>query len=481
MLSILKRLTKGSLIYGLGDLFQRIIGFLLIPVYTRFLTTSDYGIVGVTNAVASIFGIFLGMGLRGSITRHYYDYADNPEDVREYLSTVFLFFLLASFLVVGILTIFGKPLFDSIFSEIPFHPYIRLALWTSAFSASSSILLGLYRAREQTVRYVTIRVAQFLLSLGLIVYFVVALHQGALGKIKGGFYAGLMFFILFLVLTMRESKFSVSVSKLANALSFGLPLVPHLLAGWVLQSADRFLLERLTSLSEVGLYSFAYQLGMGMSMVVLAINYAWAPIFYDIADSKEDAKQTFGRIFTIYMILISFLGLLGVLFAREVVLVMAATSYHAAIIAVPPVIAGYIFQGMYFMTVASIFYRKKTTVIPFFTGLAALVNIGLNIIWIPKYGMMGAAYATLIAFAVLFVLVHVYAQFLYKIPYAYGKAAIILTMFGTTYIINSYLRLDGLLIPILVKLLILIGFVFSLLAFRVFTFKEVKRVREIFK
>ena len=243
MWGILHRLIKGSFVYGLGSLSHRIIGFLLIPVYTRFLTTADYGIVAVAASVSSIVQHFLAMGLHGAVTRHYYDYRDAPHEVREYISTVFVFLLGVGLLVVGLLALFGGPLFDALFAEVPFHPYIRLTLWTALFAVSGNVLLSLYRVREQAVHYVVLQGLKFLGSLGAIIFFVTVLREGALGKIKGGFYAGLLFFVVFLVLTLREGAASFSVNKLKNALRFGLPLIPHALSAWVLAAADRFLLE----------------------------------------------------------------------------------------------------------------------------------------------------------------------------------------------------------------------------------------------
>jgi O-antigen/teichoic acid export membrane protein len=476
MWEILRRLIKGSFVYGLGSLSHRIIGFLLIPVYTRFLTTADYGIVAVAASVGSILQCILGMELRGAVVRHYYDYRDAPHEVREYVSTVFVFFLGVGLSIVVLLALFGRPLFDALFAEVPFHPYIRLTLWAALFTASGNIVLSLYRAREQAVRYVVLQGLKFLGSLGAIIFFVTVLQQGALGKIKGGFYAGLLFFVVFIGLTFREGTASFSVNKLKNALRFGLPLVPHALSAWVLAAADRFLLERLTSLSEVGLYNLGYQIGMMMSFIVTAVNFSWSPIFYDVASNRADAKALLSRMFTIYIVFVSTLAVGVILFSREVILILAAEPFHGAYIVVPAVAAGYLFQGLYFMSGMPIFYVKKTHVMPFLTGTAALLNIGLNIWWIPHYGMMGAAYATLVAFAFLAVSAHLVAQRFYRLRYAYGKIARVGLLVGGVYTANALLHFEGILVPIAVKLGILLAFLGSLLLLRVISRDEIRRL-----
>jgi len=476
MLSILKRLIKGSFTYGVGSLSQRVISFLLIPVYTRFLTTGDYGIVAVAASTASILQCLLGMELHGAVVRHYYDYQGSPREVREYITTIFTFFLAVGLLGITLLSLLGRPLFEAFLTKVPFHPYIRLTLWTALFTVSGNILLSLYRAREQAGRFVALGILKFLVSLGAVLYFVTVLQQGALGKIKGGFFAGLLFFVVFLVLTFREGAFSFSINKLSNALRFGLPLVPHALSAWVLAAADRFLLERMTSLSAVGLYNLGYQIGMVMSLIVSAVNFAWAPIFYDVAKNEADAKALLARMFTLYTVFVSTLAVGVILFSREVILIMAAKPFHGAHVVVPAIAVGYLFQGLYFMSGMPIFYVKKTYAMPFLTGTAALTNIGLNIWWIPHYGMMGAAYATLVAFAVLAVSAHLVAQRFYRLQYAYGKIARVGLLVAGVYAANMLLHFTGILVPIAVKLGIILAFLGGLLLLRVISRDEIRRL-----
>lgn len=477
MLQILKRLIKGSFTYGFGSLSRTLIGFLLVPVYTRFLTTSDYGIVAVANSVYSIIGILLGMGLRSATIRHYYDYVDSKKEVREYVSTVFFFFLVVSLPIVTGLSLFGKPLFNALFSEVPFHPYIRLTLWAALFGTTGNIVLGLYRAREQAGRYVAMQMAKFVVSLGLIIYFVTILQQGAAGKIRGGFLAGLLFFFIFLFLTFQEGTFSFSAPKLKSALRYGLPLVPHLLTGWVINAADRIILARMTSLSEVGLYNLGYKIGMVLSLIAYAIYTAWSPIFFDTAKNDPIAKTVLSRIFTLYTVVISTLAGGVILFSREIIFIVAAKQFHAAYMVVPAVAVGYLFQGLYLMSVTPILYKEKTYVMPFLSGTAAAANIGLNILWIPQYGIMGAAYATLIAFALLFVSTHIVAQKFYKIPYAYGKISRIVLLLAGVYVANYFLDFQGILVPIAIKTGILLVFLSCMFLFRVVSLQELARIK----
>lgn len=479
MLSIIKRLIKGSVIYGTGRFLQNIIGFLLIPVYTRYLAPSDYGIVAITRSIGSIMEILLGMGLTVAVVREYYDYVDSQEGVSEYIGTVFLFLLLVSFLTISALTIFGGSLFDALLSKVPFRPYILLTLWTALFGTSGNVLLSLYRAREQAGRYVMLKTAQFIVYIGMIIYLVVMLRQGALGQIRGSFFTGLLFFFVFLLLTLREGGVQFSMPKLKNALKLGLPILPHLLSGWVLAVLDRLLLERMTSLYEVGLYNLGYQIGMVMSLIVSAINYAWTPIFYDIAKNARDPRNILSRMFTLYMVVVSTFAVGIILFSREVIIIMAAKPFHNAYLVVPPVTLGYLFQGLYFMSLTPIFYEKKTYIMPLLTGIAATANIGFNMLWIPNLGMMGAAYATLGAFALLFGLTHLVAQRFYEIPYDYKRVSCVSLLVAGAYLANYFLDFQGIIVPITIKSGILLAFLTGIPLFRIVSFQELGRMKEL--
>jgi len=483
MLPVIKNLIKGSAIYGIGSVGQRFLAFLLVPIYTRFLTPSDYGIVAVTSALSSMLVILLDMGFRGAVVRHYYKYAHSPQEVRRYLGTVFIFFLLASIPSVTALTLLGEPLFQILFKNIPFRLYVQLTLWTALFTASGGILLSLYRAREQAVRYVSLQLGQLMLSLGLIILFVVALRQGALGKIQGEFLSWLCFFCVFTVLILRESSLSFSMSKLGGALVFGLPLVPHAVAGWALAAADRLLLERMTPLSEVGLYNLGYQVGMVPSLAFSAIEFAWSPMFYNIAStrSKREAAQIFSQVFRLYVIFASTLVIGVFLFAKEIITIIAAEPFHDAYVVVPPVAVGYLFQGLYFMSVTPIFYTERTVIMPFLTGTAACVNIGLNLLWIPKLGIIGASYATLVSFAVLFGLAHCFAQRYYQLPHDYRKLVGIGLLATGVYFLNQLLSpYETNLFLLSIKAGILLAFIAGLISFKIISLQELKALRKLF-
>jgi len=423
--SLTRRFSRGWLTYGLGSFVQRGIGFLLLPIYTTYLSPAELGIVGVVLAVFSGFSVIFGLGLRGAVTRQYFDHAEAPPRLREYLGSVYTAFALYGAVGASLLTLFGRGLFERTLPQVPFAPFMPLALWAAFCAAAGGVLLSLYRAREQAVRYVLLELVSAVLMLGFVAYFVVVRRGGAVGQAQGLFWSSLSAFALTLVLLLREARPRCNVAMIRRAVAFGAPLMVHLLAGWVLLAADRVLLARMMSLTEVGLYTLGYQIAMIMGVVASASNAAWAPMFYDVARTHADAPRSLGRLASVNLGVSFAVGLLLILFGREIVLVMGGERYAGAATVVPVIVLAYALQALYFVTVTPIFYAQQTRLLAPLTVSAAALNVGLNILLIPRFGMIGAAWGTFIAFGFLFVAAATIARRRFAVDYEVGTLVLL--------------------------------------------------------
>ena len=481
MLQYLKKITKGSLIFASGHIFVKVIGIFLIPIYTRYLTPADYGILSIVSVIGTILFIVLSMGCDTAVMRFYYDYREHKEELKSYLGTIAIFLLGINLIIILLINYTGAGLFEVLIKDksITFNPYMKLKIYSTYLGLASIIPLMLFRVKEKPLNYISATTFQFIISVSFIIYFVVFLKQGALGAIKGGLYASVILFFLYLFLISKEIKFKIDFSKLYYTLLLALPLVPHNLAGWILSLSDKLILQRYSSLSEVGLYSLGYSLGMVMNFIVMSINFAWAPFFFDMAKTNKDAKQIFARITTLWMIFISFICISGILFSREIVILITTEKFYGSALVIPIILVSYFLNGMYFMVVNAIFYLKKTKVLPIFTFISAIVNIGLNFWWIPKFGMMGAAYATLVSFIVQFLLVYKYSIKIYPIPYEYKKMGVVLFIFIVIYLVNMVYSFDNFAISIPYKFGLLCVFILGLIITKVVKIEEIKKFKNI--
>ncbi len=283
--------------------YPKIIGFLLIPLYTQFLSPADYGILAFTASIGAVLSILYELGIAAAVTRFYYDFLEKPGEMRAYLATIWVFLTGFAFLFSLFLTWQGEALFSLLFKETPFYPYGLYIVWISFFATADVIPLMLFRVREQAKVYVIYSVSRFLVSTVAIVYFVASLQRGAVGSLQGQLLANLVYFIPFTLVTLRNAMPVIRRGYLNATLRFSLPLVPHQLSGWALSISDRILLERYVSLDQLGLYSLGYRLAMVLDLVLTSINMAWSPFFYRTAATEEDAPHTFARIVTYFTVL----------------------------------------------------------------------------------------------------------------------------------------------------------------------------------
>jgi O-antigen/teichoic acid export membrane protein len=220
----------------------------------------------------------------------------------------------------------------------------------------------------------------------------------------------------------------ISWHDIRNGLLFGLPIVPHLAAAWVNRSVDRLILERFVSLDELGLYNLGYMLGMAMMMIVLGINNAWIPYYYQLMKTAAKPERTIVQVVSGYITLIGGLCLIGILFVGEIVFLFLPTNFHGAIQYVGPVLAGYLFMGLYFFASAPLFFYSKTILLPWLTGAAALVNIVLNMLFIPNFGAIAAAWTTTSAYAVQMLIFFIVGQRYQQVTYPLLRYAAIIAL-----------------------------------------------------
>lgn len=438
--SPLRRAVRGSAVYALGNALTQLVAFLLIPVYTRWLTPADYGVLVTVRAVGALLLLLFTLDLGTAVARFYFDVRSNAAHLRRYVGTISVFLLGAS-LALTLVGLAAGPLLVRQWlpdGTIPFHPYFSLTLWSTFFGVSAVVPLTLLQVRERPVSYIGLTVGRFVVTTTAIVYFVVVRQEGAAGAITGTFIADGTCFVVFGILTWRESARAFDWQLLRQSLVMCLPLVPHLAAHWVLTLSDRLILQRLAPMAEVGIYGLGYNLGMAMAFVVTAFNASWVPVFYDVALRDRAALRTLGRLSTTWVQGLSLIAIGGILFSREALLLMASPTYAAAAAIVPIIIVAYLFNGLYLFPVNSLFVRKDTRWLPVFTGIAAALNIALNLWWIPRAGALGAAWATLIAYAALFAMVFAHAHRRFPMAYDYGRVGLALGAVAASMIAGAW-------------------------------------------
>lgn len=421
MLQKLTSLSRQSLIYGLGTFLNQGIGFLLIPIYAQFLSTEDYGINGSIAALISILAILLTLSFESAVTRFYYELKTEKER-RAYFGLAWIVILGFALAIALVLELAGDRLFGLVFEDIPFAPYGRLATWGSFLAVFSVLPSVMWRVREQARVFVAFSVSQFLTRILLNIVFVVFLQQGAVGIFRSFLLANLIYAVPYTWVMLKNTSLPRTALHLRDSLAFALPLLPHRLSNWVLNVSDRILLQNWVSLGELGLYSMGYRVGMTLAAILDAVNLAWSPFYYKTA-GEPDGRQSLARLVTYYVFLVMFLTLAVVLLSREALLLVAAPRFHPAARVVPLIAFAYSLHGIYLAMVSGLSYVKQTKWILAATLVSAALNVGLNLLFIPRYGIWAAAWSTLAAFFVRTALISALSLRLFPIPYEYRRLA----------------------------------------------------------
>ncbi|MCK5608089.1 oligosaccharide flippase family protein [Candidatus Pacearchaeota archaeon] len=406
------------------------IGFLLIPLYTRLLTPSDYGILAVVTAITSLLGVFYMLGLPASSNRFYFEDPQNEKYVKELWGTNISFILIISFSFTTLLLLTGDRLFQSFIGEIAFYPYIVLGLITITTIPFFNMYQQTLKTKQLGGKFGTQNIARFLFNLGFILLFVVVLRMKAEGPLLAGAITGVIFFIYTAVTFGKYIKWGINFKILKKNLSYGLPLVLHGLAGWITTLLDRIFLNTFRSVAEVGLYTIGYSFGIVLNLVTAGFNEAFSPYFMKCM--KENNKQDLKQISKLSLIVIGIYVILAIfisIFSKDVIRFMATESYYSGWQVAPFIAFSSVMQGMYRILAAPLFFNLGGTK---FISLGTFVSSGLSIAFliylIPKYGIIGAGFSSLLTNVIIVFLIGIIAHKIEPFEWNYKKMGLIIFM-----------------------------------------------------
>ncbi len=418
--SVGRRLLVGSGAYATTNFALKAVNFLLITLFTRFLSPGDYGTISLAEIIAATLGAFCGLGLDSAMRRLYFHYADEPGVQRRYVSSVLRFGAALTVTIVALAFAIGPQLLQRVAPHfaVPFFPYIALAIGTAAANQMVDYRLGLYQSEQRPLAFSMMASASFLMTAGSALVLVVLLRRGAVGMLNGKLLGAAGSLLVALIVSRKWWAGGFEWRFVRESLPIALPILPHLLLALGLVVADRFILEYYRNLDEVGVYSVAYTFGMVMYLVTASISQAWSPLFYDVARNGPEGQRTLGRLFSGLSLLLVTIAIFGSLIAEDVVSHFLDKRYSSAGRLIPWIIAGYLFHALYSILQPSLFQVRRVGFLWVVSCVALVANLGLNLLWIPRWGMYGAAYATMAAYVIEAVLMYFYAQRVYPLAFS---------------------------------------------------------------
>ena len=415
----LKRLGKHSAIYGLGGLVSRILAVLLLPLYTRFLTPSDYGKVETLIALTTVIGIVLRMGIHSAFFRFYFD-SPEPEHRRLVLRTSFWFTM-----AMATAGLFAGVALSPQISDLLFGTTNDAELVAAAFvglwaGMNYEQLTSLFRVEERSTAFVAASLSNVLLTIGATLILVVALDKGPIGVIVGNFTGTLLVYAALVGYRREQLGLQFDRGLLREMNRFGTPLVPTALFLWVTNFSDRLFLVQLADVTEVGLYSVGVRIASAMVLLLTAFRLAWPAFAYSIEDEGE-ARRTYAYVLTYLVLVATWVATALALLSPWIVDWIADPAFDESSRVVGPLAFAAVAFGAYIVVAIGVGRARRTQFNWVVTGVAAAVNIALNLLLIPPYGMMGAAVATIAAYTTMFVGMAWWSQRIYPVPYQWRR------------------------------------------------------------
>src|SRR5579872_4383754 len=478
MLDEIKKLTKHTSIYSLGNILSKTVGFFLIPFYTHYLTPADYGTLELLDLSTALVGLLLNMWMNASVVRYYYEY-DDEKNRNEVVSTALISTASVAALVSACGMIWARGFSQLILKTPNYYQFIWLISATLFFTCLNSVAWSYLRARQRSTLLVVLQSISLVISLSLNIYFIAVMKTGLVGILYSGLISTGLVTIGMTVMTVREVRWGFDRQKLVALVRFGSPLIFTSASAFVLNFADRFFLQRYTNISTVGIYALGYKFGFMLSFLIIQpFIMIWGARMYQIA-KQENSGETFSRLFAYFLLVLTAAALALSLVIRNVIAIIAPPQYFDAYRIVPVVALAYVFYGIAYYFQTGIYISKKTIYLGILGTASAAVNIGLDFLLIPRYAALGAAWATVLSFIFMAILGYVFSQTVYPIPYKIHKIAIAVASAVAVYYVSTLVHTDWAIVTAILKLSLVLVFTAAIFLLGFFDRRELTKLREV--
>lgn len=418
MKSSTKKLLKGTSIYTFSNILTKAGSILLLPLFTRLLTPEEYGVIGLLKPIISFIPLFFIFGLYVSQTRIYVDVKDNPKKLGSYIYSLNIFLWIVNILIFLLLifplreVILGK-IID--FNKISFYPYVLLALIIGFINIFNRLSQNYYAINYNFKKKATGSILSFIISNSIALLLIYYYDYGALGKFVGMFVSNSFLLAFWYFNYIKKANLTFNINYLKDSLNIGFPVMLSSITGVLLTYGDRIILSKYLPLEIVGIYSLAYTGGMILNIVIDSFNSVWLPMFNELMDSSNKEKfSIISNKLTQLILVIIFICLLGQLFNKEIITFVLPVSYNDTISFLPYILFGIVFEGVSHFFKNIFIYYKETIYLPILTFISSILNLGINIALIPKYGAMVAVYSTIISYLFITILLIFIVKYKYK-------------------------------------------------------------------
>lgn len=429
-----KGVWSEAIVYTIAGTLPQAFNYILLPLYLRFLTPTDYGILGYVNAIVWFISVTNTLSINAFYMRRYYE----KNDKKGFTGSIFYFLLIVNIILIFVEGIGLYFIFKWHHVSVNFYPYMFLALIEVFFTTFSIIPLRYFRLESLVKQYLWFNVILLCLKHGFAIFLVTGLRLSVYGFLLGGALSAGVMAIYVMASAPSFARLTIDVGIIRKALRFSLPLLPGAYATVALMLVDRLILEKYVSLSELGIYSLGYTMATAVNIVVSSMLIVIEPRVYKIS-TLETYKPDYQRLLDIYMFVLFVMVLMFVLFINNITYWLFPAVYNKAAIISMIVSISTIFYGIQNIAGLQFLLYNNTVVLSAITMIAALLNIGLNFMFIPLYGIYAAAVVTVLSYFLGMMLAVMFAERVDKGMVIRKKDYHVSIAFIITLILSSFL------------------------------------------
>lgn len=438
-------LSKATAWYTIGNLFVRSVSFLLLPLYSNLISTEDFGNYALVMSLYAVIAVFYQSGLQSALSKYYLE-ENNEYQRKEIFSTILNATGIIGLTLTVMIFILAGWIAKMTTGSAGYEDLIRIVFAALFFESITFITLHLLRTKELARKVVIYSSFSAVINLVLNIYLVYYLDLGIYGIIWAQLVASVCVFVILLPF-LKENYLRVLRPYLVKTFfSFSYPLIIAGLLSASVAVIDRFIIDHFLGTSEVGIYSFSYRIAMVMNIFVISLRSAWTPYSIRLYNEGEYMEE-FGKSFT-KIISVSLLIFLSVsIFIDDLFSIQFSgfylfdPQYKSGTEIIPVILISYIFSAM--VTYYSVYPYVSGKSIHFLISdfIALVINITLNFILIPMYGIMGAAAATFFSYLGCSLYLVIISENKIKITYEPGKIILILISTGLFYVVSKLLNI----------------------------------------
>ncbi|NHB67749.1 lipopolysaccharide biosynthesis protein [Perlabentimonas gracilis] len=456
MLKGLKKTARGSIVYGLGNISTKLVGIVLMPLYTdtKIFSVNDFGVLGVVDVTIQVLVALLGLSLYQAYFRWYWD-KKHTDDRKSIFFTLFSFLGLTGGIFVVLGAFASQNLSTLLFDSVDYSRVLSLMVISVVLQILAQLPLSLMRLEERAGLYTVTNLTRLFVTLILTVLFITKFDRWLEGIYEAQILGNLFFMLITALYSYRRSVLKLKLQVLKDMLEYSLPLTVASVSGIALATLDRYVLNYRATLLDVGIYTTAFRFANTIRVfVVHSIQLAVAPTIFKLMD-HPDNKEIYSRIMTYFAVLVIYASLVLSIFGAEILdLFVTDKVYHKALFVIPILSLGILLSTIKDVAINGLNIVKKTKIVSVIVPIVAVFHLALSYLVIPVFGVYGAAVASAISQSIFLLVVLYFAQRYYPIPYEYKRIIVSFCIALVMLVVGINITFSSVLLNITLKLAI---------------------------